>query len=140
MAAAPSAGQAGSKWARVTPGRQEDYKLGVQNPRKDWAAESTASAANYKAGVDAAHAKGLFAKGIAKTGTAKWKEKSLMKGPGRFAEGVFQGQGDYEKGIAPYLEVIKSTELPPRFPRRDPRNIDRVKKIAEALANKKMSG
>ena len=140
MAFAPAAGKVGEKWSRVTPARQEDYKLGVTNPRRDWATEAGAAAGNYKLGVDAAHAKGLYSKGIAKTGTAKWKEKALMKGPGRFAEGVFQGQQDYEKGIAPYLETIKSTELPPRFPRRDPRNIDRVKKIAEALANKKMSG
>jgi len=59
------------KWTRVTPMRTEDYKIGIQNPRRDWATEAIAGEANYKAGVDAAQAKGLFRKGIEKTGSAK---------------------------------------------------------------------
>lgn len=129
----------GEKWARVTPARSEDYKLGIQNPRRDWAAEASAAKDTYKAGVDAAHIKGLYAKGITKAGTAKWKEKALAKGPGRFAEGVTVGQADYQKGIAPYLEAIKGVQLGPRFPRRDPRNLDRVKKVVDAIIAKKMS-
>ena len=139
MAAVKDISQVSEKWARVTPQRTEDYKLGITNPRKDWATETQASAANYKLGVDAAQAKGLFAKGVAKTGTARWKEKALAKGPGRFAEGVFQGQGDYSKGMAPYIEAIKGADLGPRFPRRDPRNLDRVKRIVDAIVAKKMS-
>ena len=119
MAAVKDISQVSEKWARVTPQRTEDYKLGIQNPRKDWATETGASANNYKLGVDAAQAKGLFAKGVAKVGTARWKEKALAKGPGRFAEGVFQGQGDYSKGMAPYIEAIKGADLGPRFPRWD---------------------
>ena len=129
----------GEKWARVTPARSEDYKLGIQNPRRDWAAETAAAEATYITGVQNAHAKGMFKKGVARAGTAKWKEKALAKGPGRFAEGVTVGQADYQKGIAPYLEAIKAVNLGPRFPRRDPRNIDRVRKIDEALIAKKMS-
>ena len=139
MAAVKDISQVSEKWARVTPQRTEDYKLGVTNPRKDWAQEASAAAGNYKLGVDAAHAKGLFAKGVAKTGTARWKEKALAKGPGRFAEGVFQGQSDYQKGMAPYIDAIKGADLGPRFPRRDPRNIDRVKRIVDAIVAKKMS-
>lgn len=139
MAAVKDISQVSEKWARVTPQRTEDYKLGVQNPRKDWAQETAASAANYKLGVDAAQAKGLFAKGVAKTGTQKWKDKALAKGPGRFAEGVFQGQGDYQKGMAPYIDAIKGADLGPRFPRRDPRNLDRVKRVVDAIVAKKLS-
>jgi len=86
------------KWTRVTPGRMEDYKLGIKNPRRDWATETKAGEDNYKAGVDAAHAKGLFGKGVDKAGTAKWQEKSLKKGPTRFAEGVYIAGPDYESG------------------------------------------
>lgn len=126
------------KWTRVTPGRTEDYKLGIQNPKRDWAEEATAAVANYKAGVDAAHAKGLFVKGIAKAGTAKWKDKALKKGPGRFAEGVYIAGPDYEKGFAPYHAAIEKVDLGPRFPRRDPRNLERVKKIVDALIAEKV--
>jgi hypothetical protein len=50
------------KWTRVTPGRTEDYKIGIKNPRRDWEKETSGAADTYKAGVDAAHTKGLFAK------------------------------------------------------------------------------
>lgn len=126
------------KWTRVTPGRTEDYKLGIQNPRRDWAEEATASESNYKAGVDAAQAKGLFVKGIAKAGTAKWKDKALKKGPGRFAEGVYIAGPDYEKGFAPFHAAIERVDLGPRFPKRDPRNLERVKKVVDAMIEEKV--
>jgi len=126
------------KWTRVTPGRTEDYKLGIQNPRRDWAEEALAAETNYKAGVDAAQAKGMFAKGIAKAGTAKWKDKALKKGPGRFAEGVYIDGTDYEKGFAPFNAAIERVDLGPRFPKRDPRNLERVKKIVDAMIEEKV--
>lgn len=126
------------KWTRVTPGRTEDYKLGIQNPKRDWADETAAAEGNYKAGVDAAQAKGMFKKGVLKAGSGKWKDHSLKKGPGRFAEGVYIAGPDYEKGFAPFREAIARTDLGPRFPRRDPRNIDRVRKIVDALVEEKV--
>lgn len=138
MAEIKSMSQIRDKWTRVTPGRTEDYKLGVQNPKRDWQAETEASKDNWKAGIDAAHAKDLFGKGVAKAGTKKWQEKALKKGPGRFAEGVYMAGGDYEKGFAPYREAIARTDLGPKFPRRDPRNLDRVKRIVNALVAEKL--
>jgi len=128
------------KWTRVTPGRTEDYKLGIKNPRRDWESETLAAKENWKAGIDAAAAKGLFDKGVAKAGTKKWQEKALKKGPGRFAEGVYIAGDDYEKGFAPYREAIARVDLGPKFPRRDPRNIERVKRVVEALVAEKVGG
>lgn len=121
------------KWTRVTPQRTEDYKLGIQNPRRDWATETKNSSDNYKAGVDKAHSQGLFVKGVEKAGTKKWQEKSLAVGPGRFAEGVYQGGDAYESGFKPYREAIERVDLGPKFPKRDPRNLARVAKIVNAL-------
>jgi len=126
------------KWTRVTPMRTEDYKLGIQNPRRDWEAETMASKDNWKAGIDAAATKDLFAKGVAAAGTKKWKDKALKKGPGRFAEGVYIAGPDYEKGFAPYHAAIEAVDLGPRFPRRDPRNIERVRKVVSALISVKL--
>ena len=126
------------KWTRVTPGRTDDYKKGVQNPRRDWEAETKASEGNWKAGVDAAHSKGMFGKGVTEAGTAKWKDKTLKKGPGRFSEGVYIAGPDFEKGFAPFREAIASVDLGPRYPKRDPRNLDRVKKVVDALVAKKV--
>ena len=126
------------KWTRVTPMRTEDYKLGVQSPKRDWEQETLAAADNWKAGVDAAQAKGLFSKGVTKAGSKKWQRKSLDVGPGRFAEGVYKGGDDYASGFAPYREAIARVELPPKFPRRDPRNLERVRRVVEALIQEKV--
>ena len=127
------------KWTRVTPMRAEDYRLGIENPRRDWADATLAQAETYKAGVIEAANKGLFAKGVTKAGTKKWKEKSLQKGPGRFSEGVMVAGKDYEAGFAPYRDVIEKTTLPPKFPKGDPRNIQRVAVIAAALRERRLS-
>lgn len=126
------------KWTRVTPGRVDDFKLGIQNPKRDWEAETAAAKDTWKAGVDQAAAKDLFAKGVAKAGTKKWQDKALKVGPGRFAEGVFIAGPDYEKGFAPFRNAIAAVDLGPRFPRRDPRNLERVKRVVDALIAEKI--
>lgn len=126
------------KWTRVTPGRIEDFKIGVRNPKRDWATETEKAEQNYTAGVTAAQAKGLFVKGVKAAGSKKWQENALKKGPGRFAEGVFMAGPDYAKGFAPFHKVIEQTDLGPRFPKRDPRNIERVRKIVNALIAEKI--
>lgn len=126
------------KWTRVTPTRTEDYTLGVKSPKRDWAAEAIGAKGNWKAGIDAAAAKDMYAKGIANAGTKKWQEKALAKGPGRFAEGVYLAGPDYEKGFAPYRAAIAAVDLGPKFPRRDPRNLDRVKRVVTALVEAKV--
>ncbi len=127
------------KWARVTPGRVEDYRLGVQNPRKSWQAATTAAAKNQAEGAQKAIAEGRFAKGVQKAGNSKWQNNALNKGTSRFGPGVQAAEGDYAKGIAPYLQVIEQTNLPPRFTKGDPRNLLRVAAISEALRKKKLS-
>lgn len=126
------------KWTRVTPGRTDDYKLGIQNPKRDWEAEATAGKDNWKAGIDAAAAKDLFAKGISKAGTKKWQAKALKVGPGRFSEGVYIAGPDYETGFGPYREAIARVDLGPKYPKRDPRNLERVKKVVDALVQERV--
>ena len=125
------------KWTRVTPMRSEDYKLGIQSPRRDWEKSAVAAKESHKLAMAAAAAADSFAKGITKAGTGKWQAKALAKGPGRFAEGVMVGGDDYEKGFAPFRDELEKTVLPARFPRRDPRNIQRVSVGNIALAKKK---
>ncbi len=126
------------KWTRVTPMRTEDYKLGIRNPRRDWETETVASEANWKAGIDAAHSKKMFSKGVSSAGTKKWQEKSLLKGPGRFSEGVSLAGPDFERGFKRYHAAIEAADLGPRFPRRDPRNLARVKVVVDALIKEKL--
>lgn len=126
------------KWTRVTPGRVADYSLGIKNPKRDWQTEAIAAKANWKLGIDAAHAKDLFAKGVDKAGTKKWQDRALKLGPGRFSEGVYIAGPDYMKGFAPYHAVLERTTLPPRFPRGDIRNYERSKVPGVALHAEKV--
>lgn len=137
MAEIKSLGAIREKWNRVTPLRTEDYKLGVSNPRRDWAEEAQAGKQNWKQGIDAAAAKDMYARGVQAAGTGKWRENALKKGPGRFAEGVMIAAPEYEKGFARYHQAIERAELGPRFPRRDPRNLNRVKAVVDALVAEK---
>ena len=140
MPAIRSPREIAEKWKRVTPGRSEDYKQGVMKPRKDWETETAAAEGRYKTGVIAAANSGQYAKGVKKVGTKKWQEKTLTKGPTRFAEGVMLAGDDFEKGFAPYADVIESIDLPPRGPKGDPANIQRVVAISTALHKKKLEG
>lgn len=126
------------KWTRVTPGRIGDYSLGIKNPKRDWETEASAAEERYKMGVDAAASKGMYGKGIKKAGSKKWEEMSLKKGPGRFAEGVYIAGPAYEKGFAPFHTAIERVTLPPKFPKGDPRNYERVRAIGMALHEEKV--
>ena len=126
------------KWGRVTPGRTEDYTLGIKNPKRDWAQSASAAKESHKAAMVAAAAADSYNKGVTKAGSARWQDRAIRKGPGRFAEGVIVGAADYGTGFAPYADTIKATTLPVRFPRGDLRNLDRVKTISQALRKKKM--
>lgn len=126
-----------AKFVRRTAAATEDYTAGVMDPRTDWAQATAASEATYNEGVQQAITRKAFAKGVQKTGTARWKEKALTKGADRFRPGVEAAGDDYAAGVAPYLETIANTSLPPRYPKGDPRNLDRVKAITTALRNKK---
>ena len=115
MPAVKSTAAVAEKWARVTPQRSEDYKMGVQAPRTPWAAAAKAGEDRYKAGVQEAAARGAYGKGVTAAGDQKWQQKALAKGPSRFAEGVALSAPDYQAGVAPYLDTIAATTLPPRF-------------------------
>lgn len=128
-----------SKWARVTPGRTEDYRLGVENPRRDWATATKASENAYEAGVTQAIAQKRFGKGVTSAGTPKWLKGATEKGTTRWGPGVTMAEGDYNAGFAPFRDAIARTTLPPRYARRDPRNLERVKAVVNALVKAKES-
>lgn len=140
MANIKSASDIAAKWSSVTPGRSGEYKKGVENPKRDWAEATLAAEEVYKQAVTEAASQGRYGKGVTAAGTAKWKQGATTKGPSRFAAGVALGKEAYIKGFAPYQEVIKSTSLPPRGPKGDPANLQRVATIAAALHDKKMNG
>ena len=127
-----------AKWVRRAGSATQEFSDGVANPRNDWAAATLAAAPAQAVAVQQAIADGRFAKGVQKAGSAKWQAKSMSKGAARFASGVQDAEQDYAAGVAPYLQVIENTVLPPRGPKGDPKNFQRVIVIATALRNKKL--
>lgn len=126
-----------AKWSRVAAQRTEDYQMGIAAPRTPWAAASKAAEERYRQGVQDAATRGAFGKGVTAAGDARWQSKAAAKGPARFAEGVQLSGSDYAAGVQPYLDVIAATQLPPRYPKGDPRNVQRVATMSAALRKRK---
>lgn len=129
---------ADAKWSRRTQSATEEFKTGVQNPRNDWATATIAAAPAQHAAVQQAITDNRFAKGVQAAGSAKWQSKAAGKGADRFAGGVADAQADYARAVQPYLEVAANTVLPPRGPKGDPKNFERVRVMATAFRNKKL--
>ncbi len=140
MADIKSLDRINAKWVRVTQGAGAEYEEGVRNPRSDWAKQTLSANAAYKAGLQKSIAADSFAKGVASVGTGKWQDMAIAKGPSRFTQGVQLAVDAYSAGFAPYRQVIQSLTLPPRGPKGDPGNINRVAIVAKALHDKKLAG
>lgn len=138
MAAIRSLISVAEKWGRVTPQRAPEYQAGVENPKADWAKEAIAAKETWKTAITAAAGRDAYGKGVAEAGSEKWKRGAVQKGPGRFAEGVQIAQPDFQKGFSKYHSVIEKVILPARYPKGDPRNLDRVKAISTALRQAKV--
>lgn len=126
-----------SKWAEVTPQRAPQYERGVKNPKQNWEANTKAANDAYKAGITAAVQQDRFSKGVAKAGQQRWVDGAVTKGVARFGPGVQVAEKDFDKGFAPYRDAIEKTSLPPRFARRDPRNLERVRSMVASLIAEK---
>ena len=133
MAAIRSIERIAKKWATVTPGRTEDYRAGVEAPRKDWETATAAAESSYQAGVTQAIAEKRFGKGVRAAGTEKWQRNAVEKGTQRWGPGVAMAESAYSAGFGPIRDAIERVTLPPRFARRDPRNLNRVKAVVDAV-------
>ena len=125
------------KWARVTAGATEEYRIGVENPAKSWSKETANANDAYKAGIQASLANDSFKKGVERAGDSAWQKGAIEKGPSRFAEGVSLAEDKYADGFEPYRKVIEGTSLPARGRRGDPKNMNRSTILAKALHEKR---
>lgn len=122
------------KWQRVAPTRQQDYEAGIKDPSVDWQRATEASRESFEAGVQEAIQRGAFQRGVAAAGNARWQEKTVNVGAGRWTGGIRAAATDYEKAMEPVVQVIERTVLPPRGPRGDPRNYQRAEAMGRALS------
>jgi hypothetical protein len=126
------------KYVRKAQTAGPDYEAGVKDPKRDWATATSGASDSYIAGVTAAIGQGRFQSGVNKAGTQKWQAKALAKGVSRYPTGVAAAKNDYQTGFSPYLSTIQGIDLPPRGPKGDPGNYNRVTVIGQALHAQKV--
>lgn len=121
------------RWVRRAGQAAPDYEAGVTQTTKDWAALTAAAGPNYRTAVTAAAAEGRFERGVQRAGTPKWRQGAVVKGVPRFGPGVAAAADDFSRGFQPFRQAIESLTLPPRRPRRDPGNLERVRAVVNAM-------
>lgn len=110
-----------------------DYKSGVEAAGQDWADNTARSGENYAAGVQQAIGDKRFEKGVAAAGAGKYTQRASTLGAQRFPTGIAAAESEWSKGAAPYLDALKSMELPARRPKGDPGNQARAAAVATKL-------
>jgi len=129
-----------AKFASRAAAAGKDYADGVRGAGQEWQARTSAAADNYAAGVQESIARGAFQRGVNQAGATKFSERASTVGAQRFPQGVTAAAPDWAKGTQPYLDVIRSLDLPPRAPKGDPRNFMRSQMVAAALRARKVGG
>lgn len=129
-----SAADSAKKFRERAAAARQDYANGVQNAGGRWQAGAQAAEEAYREGVSAAAAEGRFGRGVARGGAAaKYQNNAVKLGPGRFAEGVANAEGQYAQGVAPYVAAMASTTLAPRGSRASGQNIRRVQEQIDLM-------
>jgi len=122
-----------SKFVKRASAAAPDYIAGAQRagPQR-WEGGALSAADNWASGVQQAVARGGFARGVQGSGP-RWIGKIQAFGQSRYSQGVGAAEADYQRGFSPYHQTIAGLALPPRGPRGDERNYERVRSIGRAL-------
>lgn len=139
MPAVRSMAKIKEKYGRVTPGKGTELEAGLRDPKKNWHDETLAAKEAWQGGVEGAISRDAFSKGVANVSQADYLDPALKLGVSRYRAGVTFGTDKYGKNFSPFREVIEGTSLPPRGPVGDPGNIERVRVMAAALHDAKVS-
>ena len=127
-----------AKWKSKAGSASGDYAEGIQFA-PDQGAAAAAAKETWQQGVSGAGVADRFAKNAAAS-TAKWKKNAVALGGSRYTQGVANATEEFAKGISGPLSTIAGVNLPPRKPKGDPSNLDRVRIVNEALRAAKVAG
>ena len=114
-----------------------DYAAGVAAAGTTQHDHAVAAKDSWAAGLQAAIAGNRFVTGLNKN-PAKWQAKASSVGAQRYPQGVAAASPFYVAGFGPYLDLLAASTPPPRFPRGDPRNRDRVGFVDDLLHKKRV--
>ena len=117
---------AGDKLGRHAGAAAQDYVAASMAAAAEWAAAARAAGPNYAAGIQLAIQEKRYEAGIAASGPEVYAAGVKAKGSTRYGPGVTEGVPKWIQNFAPFHSAIASATPPPRRPRRDPGNLERV--------------
>jgi hypothetical protein len=129
-----------TKFVQRAQAAAPDYQRGVQGAGQTWQTNAAAANDSYVAGVTAAANAGRFARGINAAGGQKYEAAAAGKGAQRYPQGVASAGPTWQAKTQPYLDTLAGLQLPPRRPKGDPANFQRVQIVGDALRKKKVGG
>src|SRR5712692_5953624 len=96
-------GTLAKKFADRASASAADYKAGVQDPKRPQNESAQAAASTWAAAVTEAAGRNAFQKGLQAAGEEKWRTNAAGKGADRYPGGVRAAQGDWAKRVEPFL-------------------------------------
>ena len=128
------------KWSARASGAASEFAERAQSAADKWGRNTAAAQDNFRQAITQANIASRFARGVQRAATSgKFARKLAAVGAGRYSEGVGVAQADWSAGFEPYHGVLRTLTLPPRAPRGDVRNYERVKAIGTALNAKRLA-
>ncbi len=134
----PSISEISASWVLGAGAGAAKYRQGVTNSAVDWEGPTSASEDSWRAAIQEAAAAGRFGNGVAKAGNSKWRDRASTLGAQRFASGIAAAADDFQRGFAPFRDVIANLSLPPRGPRGSAANLERVRAVTDALHQRRL--
>jgi hypothetical protein len=120
------------KYINNTGNAGQSYQDGINNPRRDWLAATTAAEGTWATAVQAAVTAGSFAKGLNQDSSAKQKANALNLGVGRYPAGTKNAAPNWAKFTQPVLDAMAAVPDLPRGPKMSQQNF--AKQVAYATA------
>ena len=131
------ASQSQQKYVNNTGNAGQSYQDGINNPRRDWLAATTAAEGTYASSVQAAITNGSFAKGLTQDAAAKQKANAISLGVGRYPAGTKNAAPNWAKFTQPVLDAMAAVPDMPRGPKMSAQNFDKQHAYAAAAASAK---
>jgi hypothetical protein len=126
-----------TKYVNNTSTAGQSYTDGINNPRRDWLAATTAAEGNWATSVQLAATSGAFARSITQDAGTKQKANALNLGVSRYAPGTKNAAPAWQKFVQPVLDAMAAVPDMPRGPKMSQQNFDKAHAYAAAAASAK---
>jgi hypothetical protein len=126
-----------TKYVNNTSTAGQSYQDGINNPRRDWLAATTAAEANWAQSVQLAATNGSYTKSLTQDAAAKQKSNAITLGVQRYPAGTKNAANAWAKFTQPVLDAMAAVGDLPRGPKMSQQNFDKAHAYAAAAASAK---